>query len=127
MSQCWFISRAGKYTFIRSVDSFSETLSRVGEKKYIVKEYILIYLFELGISPDMTSTVGDIQDKIKANLFVSIRRKKEKEKAETRSLDGGEPKKKSGDDSNYFTLRRQRRVSASEGREKSVALKPIFF
>lgn len=59
----------------------------------------------------MTSTVGDIQDKIKSNLFVSIRKKKEKDKSDTRSLDGGESKKKSNDDSNYFTLRRQRRGS----------------
>lgn len=73
----------------------------------------------------MTSTVGDIQDKIKSNLFVSIRKKKEKDKSDTRSLDGGESKKKSNDDSNYFTLRRQRRVSGII-KDNSASLKHTF-
>ncbi|XP_066946603.1 rhophilin-2-B-like [Macrobrachium rosenbergii] len=58
----------------------------------------------------MSSTVSDIQDKIKSNLFVSMRKKKDK--METSSLDGLLDKHKNkNDDNNYFTLRRQRRGS----------------
>ncbi|XP_069164895.1 rhophilin-2-A isoform X1 [Procambarus clarkii] len=52
----------------------------------------------------MSSSTSDIQDKVRANLFVSIRRKKEK--LETCSLERKTEKKATDD--NYFTLRRQR-------------------
>nr|XP_053648856.1 rhophilin-2-like isoform X2 [Cherax quadricarinatus] len=51
------------------------------------------------------SSVNDIQAKMRANLFVSMRRRKEK--LETCSLERMPDKKKNTED-NYFTLRRQR-------------------
>lgn len=60
----------------------------------------------------MTSIVHDIQDNLKNNIFVSLRRKKNKD-IDAHSLDGdldGASKGKM-DDSDYFTIRRQRRGS----------------
>lgn len=59
-----------------------------------------------------TSIVHDIQDNLKNSIFQSLRRKKTKD-IDAQSLDGdldGAPKGKM-DDSNYFTIRRQRRGS----------------